>query len=62
MRAWETSVIKNPRPIGGYVSMNNPGETEERKLYIEDGEGNVAILKNEEIGELYKQIRPALEG
>lgn len=34
----------------------------DRRLYITDDEGNTAILKNEQIGELYHQIKPGLAG
>lgn len=50
------------KPNGGYISIHDDGYQAERTLHITDDEGNTARLKNEQIGQLYKQIKPALEG
>lgn len=49
-------------PDNGYVDIDDPGELGERKLYIEDDNGNMVCLQNEQIGELYNSIKPALAG
>ena len=41
-----------------YVSIYDPGNESERWLYIEDDEGNTVVIKNEQIGELFKFIKP----
>ncbi len=48
---------------GGYVGINDPGhDGYSRNLSIDDGRGGKAHLKDEEIGQLYKAIKPALAG
>ena len=46
-----------------YVSIHDPDTgAVRRRLYIEDSEGRSVTLKGEEIGQLYKFIKPALAG
>lgn len=47
---------------GGYVSIHDDGFQAERLLYIEDDAGHSITLKNEQIGQLYKFIKPSLAG
>lgn len=47
---------------GGYVSIHDDGFQAERLLYIEDDAGRSITLKNEQIGQLYKFIKPGLAG
>lgn len=61
MQIWEISETKNDCN-GGYVSIHDDGWLEERRLFITDDDGNTVTLKNEQIGELYKAIKPALVG
>ena len=60
MEIYETALIKDPKHNGGYVSIYDDGTFVERTLYITDDDGNTVKLKNEQIGELYRQIKPAL--
>lgn len=62
MDIWLTSTPKNEDCNSGYVSINDDGFISERKLYISDDDGNMVTLKNEQIGELYRAIKPALAG
>ena len=48
---------------GGYVSIDDPGgDNIHRVLIIKDDEGNLVKLENEQIGELYKKIKPIFSG
>jgi len=47
---------------GGYVSIYDDGFQAERNLFITDDDGNTVCLKNEQIGELYKRIKPTMAG
>ena len=62
MKIWQTQQMKEGKENfnGGYLNIHDDGSHAERKLYIEDDEGNRVILKNEQIGELYKRIKPIL--
>ena len=65
MEIWQTTTPpknKNAGTNGGYVPIDDDGLFAERKLFIEDDEGRMVVLKNEQIGELYKAIKPALQG
>ena len=65
MKVWEVSRPKGDDGAygnGGYISIHDGGFQAERSLFIEDSEGNRIILKNEEIGQLYRFIKPALAG
>ena len=61
MKIWQTSQTKNDCN-GGYVSIHDDGWLAERRLVITDDDGNTVTLKNEQIGELYKAIKPAMAG
>ena len=57
------NMLELPKEGGSpWVSIHDPGYESERRLYIEDGEGNTVVLKNEEIGRLYEFIKPPLAG
>ena len=60
MKIWQTQTSKDENC--GYISIHDEGYLVERKLYIQDDEGNLVCLKNEQIGELYKSIKPVLAG
>ena len=46
-----------------YVSIHAPDdEALSRALHIEDSEGRKVVLHGEEIGQLYRFIKPALAG
>lgn len=67
MKVWETSQdtdsARTTVATGNvYVSIHDPGGSVERRLYIEDDEGRMVVLKNEQIGELYLAIKPAAAG
>ena len=66
MKAWEVSTPPKGGDgaygNGGYVDIHDDGFQAERSLYIEDDEGHCVRLKNEQIGQLYKAIKPALAG
>lgn len=61
MKICQTSETKESSN-GGYASMHDDGYYVERKLIIEDDDGNTVTLKNEQIGELYKSIKPPMAG
>jgi len=61
MKIWQSSQT-NKDENSGYVSIHDDGYLAERKLYIQDDDGNLVCLKNEQIGELYKAIKPAMAG
>ena len=54
--------LKDKKANGGYVSMSDDGTLAERTLCITDDAGNIVTLKNEQIGELYRAIKPGLVG
>lgn len=55
--------IPNPsKPNGGYISIHDDGYQAKRTLIITDDDGNMVKIRNDQIGQLYKQIKPALEG
>ena len=58
---WQTSQ-QNSDANGGYVSIYDDGWLAERRLFIEDDEGRTVCLKNEQIGILYRAIKPGLAG
>ena len=58
MEIIETSLIIDPTHNGGYTSIYDDGTAVDRTLFIQDDEGNVVMLKNQQIGELYDRIRP----
>ena len=60
MEIHETSLIKDLKHNRGYTSIHEDGTFVERTLYITDDEGNTVKLKNEQIGELYRRIKPAI--
>jgi hypothetical protein len=60
MKIHEMALIKDPKHNGGYTSIHDDGPFVERALYITDDDGNTVKLKNEQIGELYRRIKPAL--
>lgn len=62
MKAYTAEIAKNPDANGGYYSIHDGGENVERLLFIEDDEGNSVKIRNEQIGELYRLIKPALAG
>lgn len=66
MKAWEVSIPQKGGDgaygNGGYVDIHDDGFQADRSLVIEDSEGNRVTLKNEEIGQLYRFIKPALAG
>jgi hypothetical protein len=53
---------KDPGHGPMYVSIMDPGTYSDRTLYISDERGGSIELKNEEIGELYKALKPPLAG
>lgn len=59
-----TAVITEMIGSGKWVDISETSSefSVDRRLYITDDEGNTAILKNEQIGELYHQIKPGLAG
>ena len=61
MKSWQITKSKSDQN-GGYLSIHDMGKLADRTLYIEDDDGNLVTLKNEQIGELYKAIKPALAG
>jgi hypothetical protein len=61
MQIWQTQQIKSDSN-SGYISIHDDGFLAERRLFIKDDNGNTVCLKNEQIGELYKQIKPAMAG
>ena len=48
--------------IGSYQSIHDDGSNGQRMLFITDDEGVTVTLKNEQIGELYRRIKPPLAG
>lgn len=62
MKIHEITIANEEIPNGGYLSIHDRGEEVERLLVIEDDDGNVVRLKNEQIGELYDRIKPILAG
>lgn len=53
---------KHPGEGPMYVSIMDPGTHSDRTLYINDERGGTVELRNEEIGELYKALKPPLAG
>jgi len=47
---------------GGYADIDDNGFQAERTLVIIDDDGNTVRLKNEQIGELYRFVKPVLAG
>lgn len=62
MKAYTAEIMKNPNANGGYYSIHDGGKNVERLLFIEDDEGNSVKIRNEQIGELYRLIKPTLAG
>lgn len=62
MEIVEIVVPVDEKRNGGYFSIEDDGSSVQRKLVITDDDGNTVVLKNEQIGELYKRIKPALAG
>jgi len=64
MKVFEISISTEEQSEynGGYLSIHDPGIGANRLLYIEDDRGNMVQLHNEQIGELYKAIKPSLAG
>ena len=60
MKIWQTLQQKDEKANGGFISIHDKGFLAERKLVIEDDEGNTVCLKNEQIEELYNRIKPGL--
>lgn len=61
MKVFEISTPKKDCNCG-YTSIYDDGFFNERKLIIKDDEGNTVTLKNEQIGKLYRTIKPAMAG
>lgn len=61
MRTIEISKTNNPGN-GGYFSIYDDGFHTDRTLYIEDDVGNAVMLKNEQIGQLHRAVKPELGG
>jgi len=61
MQIWQTSKT-NEDDNSGYVSIHDDGWLLERRLIITDDNGNTVTLKNEQIGLLYRAIKPAMAG
>jgi len=61
-KVWQ--VAFTPKELtDGYVSIHDKGDGHiRRNLFIRDDEGNTVCIKDEQIGELYKAIKPALAG
>jgi hypothetical protein len=52
----------NAQASGGYSSIHDCTKTSSRELWITDRDGNTVCLHDEEIGELYRGIKPPLAG
>ena len=63
MKVFSYDIVKIGESLRQYVSIHEP-DTDglKRRLYIEDSEGRSVVLKGEEIGQLYKHIKPAMAG
>lgn len=63
MKVVSYDIVKPGESPKQYVSVHEP-DTDglQRRLYIEDSEGRSVVLKGEEIGQLYRHIKPALAG
>ena len=64
MRCWTITTV-NPAAgsIPMYVGIGDADtDARHRRLVIEDSEGRTVTLNGEEIGELYRAIKPALAG
>lgn len=68
MKVFSYDIIAKPEPgenpiTPQYVSIHEPdSDSLRRRLYIEDSEGRHVVLCGEEIGRLYRHIKPALAG
>ena len=62
MKIIQYDFIKDPLFNGGYGSIYDSGDAVDRTLAITDDAGNTVTLKNEQIGELYRRVKPLLAG
>lgn len=63
MKVFSYDIVKTGESLPQYVSVGDPDtEAIRRRLWIEDSEGRHVVLNGEEIGKLYKFIKPALAG
>ena len=63
MKIWQIANPKRTDMISdGYVSVHDSGLRTDRLLCIQDDEGHTIKLRNEQIGKLYKALKPELAG
>lgn len=63
MKVFSYDIIAPGARTPQYVGVGDPDTGElKRRLYIEDSEGRHVVLNGEEIGQLYRHIKPALAG
>jgi len=63
MNAYELTWTEGPIANGGYVSIHDLGTDKiRRELVILDDEGGMVTIKNEDIGKLYRMLKPNLAG
>lgn len=62
MKITQLITIKDGNYNGGYVSLSDNNKYVDRILSITDDDGHTVIIKNEQIGELYRSIKPGLAG
>lgn len=60
MKLYEITKINNLKEFCGYASIHDSDV--DRTLFIEDDDGNTVEIKNKQIGELFRYIKPALLG
>jgi len=62
-KVWQVTSTSKELTNGGYVGIHDKGDEHVRRnLFISDDEGNTVCIKDEQIGKLYKAIKPALAG
>ena len=63
MKVFSYDIVAPGATMPSYVGIHDPDtDAVRRRLYIEDSEGRHVVLAGEEIGALYKHIKPALAG
>lgn len=63
MKVFSYDIVKPGESRQQYVSIHQPDSDElKRRLYIEDSEGRHVVINGEEIGKLYKFIKPVMAG
>lgn len=63
MKVFSYDIIAPGARTPQYASVGEPDtDGVKRRLYIEDAEGRHVVLNGEEIGQLYRHIKPALAG